>query len=100
MEKISKILDSVIQSLGLAKKLKEGEAIAHWEEAVGPEIARHTTPVKIRNSKLFVQVNSASWKNELMFLKEKILLKLNSISDEAVITDIIFVAGAGRSRPE
>jgi predicted nucleic acid-binding Zn ribbon protein len=100
MEKIGKILDSIIQTLGLSKKIEEGKAMARWEEAVGPEISRHTMPVKIRDSKLFVQVNSASWKNELMFLKENILHKLNSLSDETVITDIIFVAGSGRRHTE
>jgi predicted nucleic acid-binding Zn ribbon protein len=100
MEKVDRILDSIIRSLGLSKKFREGKAMAHWEEAVGPEISRHTAPIKVRDSKLFVEVDGASWRTELMFLKKKILIRLNSLSDETVITDIIFVAGSGRSYSE
>jgi predicted nucleic acid-binding Zn ribbon protein len=100
MERIGKILDSIIHSLGLEKKLEEGKTITLWREAVGPEIAKHTTPIKIRDSKLFVQVSGASWRNELMFLKEKIIQRLNSMVDGEVITDIIFVAGGRRGHPD
>jgi predicted nucleic acid-binding Zn ribbon protein len=93
MDKIGKILDSLVHSLGLAKKLEEGKALTLWDEAVGPEIAKNSRPIKIRGSKLFVKVSSASWRSELMFLKQDIIHKLNALAGREVIDDIIFVAG-------
>ena len=95
MEKIGKILNSITETLGLKKKLDEGKAILLWEEAVGDKIAKHTRPIKIQGSKLFVEVSGSSWRNELNFLKTDIIRKLNSMAGKVVVEDIIFVAGAG-----
>jgi predicted nucleic acid-binding Zn ribbon protein len=95
LERIGRILDSVVESLGLKKKLDEGKAILIWEKAVGEKIANHTRPLRVEGSKLFVEVSGSSWRNELTFLKPEIIQKLNSAAGSEVVDDIIFVAGAG-----
>lgn len=97
MERINRILDSVVKNLGLGKKLDEGKAITVWERAVGRDIAEQTRPIKVQGSKLFVEVFSSSWKNELTFLKTDIIRKLNAMTGKIVLDDIIFVSGGGGS---
>ena len=95
MERIGKILDSLVDTLGLKKKINEEKVMALWEKAVNRRVAEHTRPIKIQGSKLLVEVSGSSWRNELIFLKPELIRKLNSMVGRVVIDDIIFVAGAG-----
>lgn len=95
MEKIGKILDSLVDTLGLKKKINEEKVMALWEKAVSRRVAERTRPIKIQGSKLLVEVSGSSWRNELIFLKPELIRKLNSMVGRVVIDDIIFVAGAG-----
>ncbi len=94
MQKIDKILDSIVQSMGLEKKLEENKALLLWEDVVGRNIAMHTKPIKIKGSRLFVSADSASWRNELAFLRPEIIRKLNAMAGKVVVEEIVFVAGA------
>ena len=94
-EPVGPILKSVIQNLGLEKGLLQQRVIFSWPDVVGKEIAQKTTPLRIRGSKLFVEVESSSWMNHLLYLKPIILSKLNAknqIKKERLIQDIIFRA--------
>ena len=95
MERIGKILDSLVDTLGLKKKINEEKVMALWEKAVNKRVAERTRPIKIQGSKLLVEVSGSSWRNELIFLKPELIRKLNSMVGRVVIDDIIFVAGAG-----
>jgi len=95
LERIGKILDSLVDTLGLKKKINEEKVMALWEKAVNRRVAEHTRPIKIQGSKLLVEVSGSSWRNELIFLKPELIRKLNSMVGRVVIDDIIFVAGAG-----
>lgn len=95
MERIGKILDSLVDTLGLKKKINEEKVMALWEKAVNRRVAERTRPIKIQGSKLLVEVSGSSWRNELIFLKPELIRKLNSMVGRVVIDDIIFVAGPG-----
>jgi len=95
LERIGKILDSLVDTLGLKKKINEEKVMALWEKAVNRRVAERTRPIKIQGSKLLVEVSGSSWRNELIFLKPELIRKLNSMVGRVVIDDIIFVAGAG-----
>ena len=94
-ERIGPLLTSVIQKLGLEKGLLQHRVILSWSEAVGKEIAQKTTPLRVRGSKLFVEVENSSWMNYLHYLKPEILSKLNAkckTRNEKLIKDIIYRA--------
>ena len=94
-EPIGPILKSIIQNLGLEKGLLQQKVIFSWPEVVGKEIAQKTTPLRVRGSKLFVEVESSSWMNHLVYLKPEILSKLNincKKQNVRLIQDIIFRA--------
>jgi len=67
------ILAKVMSDLGLSEKLREREALTRWPELVGPEVAQRSQALRIREGVLYVRVDSASWRQELHFLKGKIL---------------------------
>ncbi len=87
---IGNAIDSVIKELGLGKKLRHYEVLEIWPEIVGSQISKVTTPLRIENGKLFVHVSQAVWRNELVFLKDALKLKINTTMHEDVVNDIIF----------
>jgi predicted nucleic acid-binding Zn ribbon protein len=83
-------LDELIQSLGIQPKLKEYEAVLQWETAVGDQIARVTTAMRITQGTLFVRVTTGVWRYELTLRKKEIVQRLNTVLGSEVVRDIKF----------
>jgi predicted nucleic acid-binding Zn ribbon protein len=81
---------SVLERLGLAKKLRRYEVLELWPSIVGERIAEVSSAERLVGGKLFVRVDKAAWRNELMFLKEELIAKINATMKEDVVTEIVF----------
>jgi predicted nucleic acid-binding Zn ribbon protein len=90
-EQIGKILTKSLRGLKIERRIKEESIILNWNRLVGERIASQANPVKVRDSLLFVRVKNASWRNELFFMKRKIMEQLNQSVKDNVIKDIVFV---------
>jgi predicted nucleic acid-binding Zn ribbon protein len=66
---------------------------AKWAELVGPPIAQHTRPEAIRGDLLLVNVSSAPWMQELQYLKDEIIKKLNDVLGKKTLKEIYFQIG-------
>lgn len=86
------ILAKSMKKLGMEKRLKGEAAILNWEKVVGKKIASNAKAFKFSDSKLLVEVDNPSWRNELLFMKEKIIKELNKSINARVIKDILFVS--------
>lgn len=60
-----------------------------WEAIMGKTIARYTDDIKIINDTLFITTHVAPLKQELLFQKEKIKLRVNEALGKKVINEII-----------
>jgi len=60
-----------------------------WEDIMGKTIARYTEEIKIINDTLFITTHVAPLKQELIFQKEKIKLRVNEALGKKVIKDIV-----------
>jgi hypothetical protein len=60
-----------------------------WEEIMGKTIARYTEEIKIINDTLFITTHVAPLKQELIFQKEKIKLRVNEALGKKVIKEIV-----------
>ena len=60
-----------------------------WEEIMGKTIARYTESIKIINDTLFITTHVAPLKQELIFQKEKIKLRVNEALGKKVIKEIV-----------
>ena len=90
-EQIGKILTKSLRNLRIDRRIKEQSIVLNWKQVVGERIASQANPVKVRDSILFVSVENASWRNELFFMKRKIMEQLNQSVKANVIKDIVFV---------
>jgi predicted nucleic acid-binding Zn ribbon protein len=90
-ESLRGVLQNLLRSLGLEKRIKEQELVLNWEKIVGEKIADKAKAYKIERNKLFVRVESSCWRNELFYLKKDIIEKLNSSAKQEIVKDIIFL---------
>jgi hypothetical protein len=90
---ISEILLSVLKKRGMASKIEENALLRLWPKAVGPQIILHTKADAVRNGVFFVKTISSVWVQQLHFMKEEILQKLNQLAGKNVVKDIRFSVG-------
>ena len=67
----------VIDSLGLAEKLREQRVLSLWEKIVGKDIAAVTQVEGFRGEQLLVSVANPTWRHWLIFQRETIRQNLN-----------------------
>lgn len=88
---MKRALSAMIKELGMQQKVDESKVITHWNDIVGKLIANHTQQIFIRDKKIYLKVDSAALKNELMFLKTEILNKVNDGFNGKLIDDIVLL---------
>jgi predicted nucleic acid-binding Zn ribbon protein len=59
-ERIDKVLVRTLKGLRIDRRIKEETIILNWAKVVGERIAAQTQPLRVRDSILFVKVQSAS----------------------------------------
>jgi predicted nucleic acid-binding Zn ribbon protein len=77
-----------------AQRLTEAQALSRWEQAVGPQIAKHSQAIGVEDGVLKVEVNHPIWRSELHHRKAQILEILNGSGEggeRTVLKDILFV---------
>lgn len=60
-----------------------------WEQIMGKTIARYTDKIQIFGDKLIITTSVAPLKQELIFQKEKIMLRVNEALGKQVIRDVV-----------
>ena len=83
------VVQEFLKKYRLEDHLEETKLVDHWPGVCGPMIASHTS-VKVRDKTLFVTVDSAALRQELMFMKETLISKLNKAAERELIRDIVF----------
>ena len=90
---LSDVLSALFHDLKIEGRMAYGAIYKIWMTAVGEQIARNAYPAAFRGGILFVNVVSSVWMQELSFLKENILEKLNRELKGAKLKDIRFKIG-------
>ena len=87
-------VEGFFKSQELASALRPHMAKARWAKLVGPQVAKVTQVEVARNGILFVRVEAGAWANEIMWLKDDILRRLNLELGGQVLKEIHFTAGS------
>jgi predicted nucleic acid-binding Zn ribbon protein len=93
IERLGTVLEQSLKRFDLSSRLNEYSVWPIWNDVVGPTVARNAQPEKIRNGTLFVKVTSTVWMQQLQYMKDVILEKLNQRLGTEVVKKIFFVAG-------
>ena len=89
-KQISAIILDMFQSLGLEEARQEFGTLHVWHSVVGEAISRETALERFSDGVLFIRVRNPSWRMELNYRKQGIIIKLNDALKECVVKEIIF----------
>ena len=87
------ILQQLFNSQGMDQKLREYRAWEVWEKVVGPQIAGHARPLRLREGVLEVRVDQPIWMQQLRLMAPEILQKLNRALGEELIRELYWRRG-------
>ena len=72
----------------LRRGTDETRVLQAWDELMGPSIVRQTTKKKVQNQILYVQLESAVVRKELLMVKSKIISSINEHLGREAIKDV------------
>jgi len=86
---LKKTIDQLLRAYGYQNQLDEIELIKLYEELVGKIFANHTKKIVFKDKILYVMLDSASLKQELSYIKEGLVQKLNQGIGRRVVDKIV-----------
>lgn len=92
-------LNDLLATLDSGRRILENMAVAYWPEVVGPRAAAATEADHVRDGVLLVRTRSSSWSQELSFLRETIVTRLNERIGRPVIRELRFTTRGVAPRP-
>ena len=87
---LGNVFTQLFRELGIEKAIQQNMAVSRWAEIVGDRIAEISEAEKIENGVLFIKVSSPVWRNELVFMKSKLVTSLNDALAKTIVKDIKF----------
>lgn len=87
--RLGEIIQQMIDATGMRPALQRHTVESMWEPTVGKHIASYTGRIYVEGRALHVYIVSAPLKEELGYVREKLVEKLNEAVGESVIDTII-----------
>lgn len=86
---LKKTIDQLLRAYGYQDQLDEIEIIKIYKELVGKLFANHTQKIAFKKNILYVKLDSASLKQELNYVKEGLVQKINKKIGKQLVTKIV-----------
>ena len=90
-EKLQNVVNDFIDQTGLRKKFQEQEILLSFKEIMGPFLMKKVKKSYVKNQKLFLQLSSAAFKQELVMQKTNLLEQLNSSLSKNYLKDLVLI---------
>jgi hypothetical protein len=90
---ISTLVTTLLEKNGMQTQIQRYRAWLCWDDVVGPQIAQHARPLRLRDELLEVRVDQAAWMQQLQLLKPMIIKKLNERLGADTIRDLFLKRG-------
>jgi predicted nucleic acid-binding Zn ribbon protein len=87
---LGQIVGKIMKAYGLEKRMKEMDILKGWPEMMGVAVANRTTNLRINNRILYISMDSAVMREELLNGKQIILQRVNDFAGQKVIDDVWF----------
>lgn len=87
---LGKVLEEVIDQLGLQDKIDEARVIETWAAVAGTDINSVTESVWMKGSTLYVKITSAAWRQELHMGRRQWRQRLNDELEAELVDEIVF----------
>lgn len=88
---LKEAIESLLKIYQLQNKFDETFVEANWEQIMGKPIAARTISVHVKNEKLYLKLDSAPLKKELLMAKNKMIELINKSAQTEIIKEVIFL---------
>lgn len=88
---LKEAIEQMLNVYKLKQKFDETSLVVAWPEMMGKAVANRTKDIFIRNHKLFIRLESAVIKNELLMMRSNIIDKMNERAGAKIIDEIVFL---------
>ena len=88
---LKEVIEQMLHVYKLRRKFDETSLIVAWPEMMGVAVANRTKDIFIRDRKLFIRLESAVIKNDLMMMRSNIIEKMNEKAGSSIIDEIVFL---------
>ena len=85
-------IDAMLERMlpGFHVVCKEWEVVERWHEIVEGPVSNNTKCSRVEDGVLYVEVTSATWRQELVYLKDPIKAAILRVTGCETIRDIVF----------
>jgi len=90
---VGEILQKALKKRKLHLRVEDHHLSDAWQKAVGSIISTHTRVHNLRGDTLFVKVSTSTWMQQLQFMKQEIIDKVNAVLENETIQNIYFSIG-------
>ncbi|MEZ4977697.1 MAG: DUF721 domain-containing protein [Chitinophagales bacterium] len=88
---LSDILGEFSEQKKIKRPLQEARIVNLWKPLMGDLINRYTEKIFVKNQVLFIQVQQSALKNELLYLQDQIIEKINKEVGEEAIKKVVLL---------
>ena len=89
-QSLGNVLQEIIDRMGMREQIDGVHAVETWAHIAGAQINGNTERVWANERKLYVQVRSSAWRQQLHLQRRDWLQRLNKELGKDVIDEIIF----------
>ena len=88
-QSIGAIIQEWLRSQNLEEKIQQKSIPGYWIEIVGETVAKHAEVERVDKGKMYIKVESATWRNEVMLRREEIRTKVNEHFGAEIVKEVI-----------
>jgi hypothetical protein len=89
-QSIKEAIGDMLKEYNLEDKLNRTKVAESWEKVMGLAVAHRTQDIYVGKRTLYIKLNSAPLREDLLYHKDKIIQSLNEEVGSEVINDIVF----------
>lgn len=86
-------LTAYTSARGWARRLEGARIYGLWENIAGPQLAAHTSPVRLHGGVLVIEVSSSSWAAQIPYLATEIITRANDVLGVGAVTRVVVARG-------
>ena len=83
------ILRAYVKAQGWNRSMIESNVKNTWQKLMGPTIASRTTNVFLKQGVLYINIDSAVLRNELMMMHDQIVVRFNEAVGDDIVSKVV-----------
>ena len=87
------LLGELIARRGWHQRLEGARVHGHWSEIAGPQLARHTEPVRLVGGVLVLRAASGGWAAQVRYLTAELAARANAVLGQDQVRRVTVTVG-------